>query len=198
MQTYKEYKLQNLIEYKCSFCNKNYQQKFDKKVKERFFSTYKFSNNDNNRFISLLQKGVYPYKYMDDWEKSNETLLLGKKDFYSHFNIEDITDDADYVHAKRACNNFEIRNLWEYHDLYVQSDTLLSGDVFHNFRNIRLGIYELDYAKFPSAPGLAWQAVFKKTKVKLDLLTDIGMLLMTEGGTGGRICQSIYKYAKKI
>ena len=74
----------------------------------------------------------------------------------------------------------------------------MSGDVFHNFRNIRLGIYELDYAKFLSAPGLAWQAVFKKTKVKLDLLTDIGMLLMTEGGTGTGICQSIYKYAKKI
>ena len=134
---------------------------------------------------------------MDDWEKSNETSLLRKKDFYSHFNIADITDDADYVHAKRVCDNFEIKNLREYHDLYVQSDTLMSGDVFHNFRNMCLEIYELDHAKFLSAPGLAWQAAFKKTKVKLDLLTDIGMSLMIERGTGGRICQSIYKYAKK-
>ena len=56
----------DLIEYKCLSCNKSYQRKFDEKLKERFFNTYKFSNHDNNKFILLLQKGVYPYKYMDD------------------------------------------------------------------------------------------------------------------------------------
>ena len=81
--------------------------------------------------------------------------------------------------------------------MYVQSDILLLADVFENFRNMCLKIYELNPAKFLSALGLAWQAAFKKTKVKLDLLTDIGMSLMIERGTGGRICQSIYKYAKK-
>ena len=64
------------------------------------FNAYKFSNNDKNRFILLLQKGVYPYEYVDNWEKPNETLSPETEDFYSHLNVEDITD-ADYVHAKK-------------------------------------------------------------------------------------------------
>ena len=78
----------------------------------------------------------------------------------------------------------------------VKSDTLLLADVFENFRNMFLKIYELDPAKFLSAPGLAWQAVLKKTKVKLDLLADINMLLMVEKGIRGGIFHSIYLYAK--
>ena len=65
----------NLIQYKCLCCNKNYQYKFDEKLRERFFNTYKFSNHDNNKFILLFQKGVYLYEYMDDWEKFNEASL---------------------------------------------------------------------------------------------------------------------------
>ena len=72
------------------------------------------------------------------------------------------------IQAKRLCKNFEIRNLREYHDLYVQTDTLLLADIFENFRNMCLKIYELDPAKFILAPGLAWQAALKETKVKLD------------------------------
>ena len=74
----------DLIEYKCLSCNKIYQRKFDEKLKGKFFNTYKFSYNDNNKFVLLLRKGVYPYEYMDDWEKFNETSLPEKEDFYSH------------------------------------------------------------------------------------------------------------------
>ena len=56
----------DLIECKCLFCNKNYQQKFDEKLKERFFNTYTFSNHDNKKFILLLEKGVYRHECMDD------------------------------------------------------------------------------------------------------------------------------------
>ena len=81
--------------------------------------------------------------------------------------------------------------------IYVfKSDTLLLADVFENFRNMCLRIYKLDPAKFLSIPGLEWQAVLKKTKAKLDLLTDIDMLLMVEKGIRGGICHSIYRYAK--
>ena len=80
--------------------------------------------------------------------------------------------------------------------MYVQSDTLLLADVFENFRNMCLEIYELDPAIFLSAPGLAWQAALKKTEVKLDLLVDIDMLLMVEKGIRGGICHSIYRYTK--
>ena len=126
---------------------------------------------------------------MDDWEKFNETSSLEKEDFYSHLNMEDITD-ADYVHAKKVCKDFEIKNLGEY-DLYVQSDTLLLADVLENFRNMCLKIYELDPAKFLSAPGLVWQVALIKTKVKLYILTDTNMMLMVEKGIRGGICHSI-------
>ena len=101
-----------------------------------------------------MQKGVYPYEYMDDWEKFNETSLPEKGDFYSHLNKEDITD-ADYAHTKRVCKDFQIKHLGEYHDLYVHSNALLLADVFENFRNMCLKICKIDPAKFLSASGLA-------------------------------------------
>ena len=139
---------------------------FDEKLKERFFNTCKFSNHDNNKFILLLQKDVYPYEYMDDRQKFNETTLPEKED----------NTNGDYVHTNRVCKDFEINNLGEYYDLYVSSDTSLLPDVFENFKNMCLKIYELDPAEFLLAPELTWQAALKKTRVKLDLLTDIDML----------------------
>ena len=68
-----------------------------------------------------------------------------------------------------------LKNLGIYHDFYVQSYTLLLADVFENFRNKCIEIYELDPAHFVSATGLVWQACLKKTRVKLELLTDIDM-----------------------
>ena len=91
---------------------------------------------------------------------------------------------------------FEIKKLRKYHNLYVQSNTLLLAHVFDNLKNMCLEIYELDPVKFLSAPGLAWQAALKKTKVKLHLLTHINMLLMVEKSIRGEICHSIYQYAK--
>ena len=90
----------------------------------------------------------------------------------------------------------KLKNLGGYHDLYVQSDTLLLEDVFGSFRNKSIEIYELDYAHFLSAPGLALQACLKKTRVKLESLTDIDMLLIVEKGIRGGICNSIHRYAK--
>ena len=91
---------------------------------------------------------------MDDWEKFTETTLSEKEDSYILLNMEDITN-ADYVHAKRVFKDYKRKNLGEYHDLYIQSDTLLLADVFEIFRNMCINIYELDPAKFLSAPGLA-------------------------------------------
>ena len=81
-----------------------------KKLKKQVFNTYKFSNHGNNKFILLLQKGtVNPYEYMHDCEKFTETSLPEKEDFYSHLNMEDITD-ADYAHTKGVSKDFEIKN----------------------------------------------------------------------------------------
>ena len=91
---------------------------------------------------------------------------------------------------------FETKNLGEYHDLYVQNDTLLLTDVFEKFTKMCINIYELDPGKFLLPPVLAWQAALKNTKVKLDLLTDVDMLLMVEKVIRGGICHSIYRYSK--
>ena len=90
---------------------------------------------------------------MDDWEKVSETLFPEKEDFYSHLNIENNTD-ADQAYA-RLCKDFEIKNLGEYYDLYIQSNRLLLADVFENFRKMFLRICELEPARFFTAPGLA-------------------------------------------
>ena len=91
--------------------------------------------------------------------------------------MEYITD-ADYAHAKRVCKDFQIKNLGKKHDLHVQSDTLLLEDIFENFGKLCFEIDEVDPACIIIAPGLAWQSALKKTKVKLDLSTEIDMLLM--------------------
>ena len=163
----------------CYNCKQRYKKKFNKELIKRFASTYSFCNNDLNKFILLLRKGVYPYEYMDDWERFNETSLPSKESFYSNLNMEDI-DDIDYRHGNNVFNKFKLNNLGDYHDLYVQSDTLLLADVFENFRDMCLKEYELDPAHFLSLPGLAWQACLKKTNIELELLTDYDMLLMVE------------------
>ena len=143
----------------------------------------------------MLRKGVYPYEYKDNWEIFNETSLPSKESFYSNLNTEDI-DDIDYRHGNNVFNKFKLNNLGDYHDLYVQSDTLLLADVFENFRDMCLKEYEQDPAHFLLLPGLAWQACLKKTNIELELLTHYDMLLMVEEGIRGEIWHSIHRYAK--
>ena len=82
----------------------------------------------------LLRKGVYPYEYIDIWERFDETSLPEKKAFYSELHLEDITDE-DYTHAQKVFEELKLKTVGGYHDLYVKSDTILLADVFENFRN---------------------------------------------------------------
>ena len=95
----------------------------------------------------FIKKGVFLYEYINSWERFNETALPNKKAFYSKLSLEDITDE-DYLHAQKVFEEFKPKNLGKYHDLYVQSDTLLLVDVFENFRNKCVEIYKLDPAHF--------------------------------------------------
>ena len=135
----------------------------------------------------MLQKDVYPYEYIDDWEKFNETLLLKKEDFHSHLNMEDITN-ADFMHKKRVVMDNKKKLKRKHHNLYAQSnllmETLFLANVFDNFQHMCLKIYELDPDRFITAP---WKEALKKAKVKLDLLNYINMLLMAEKGIRGGI-----------
>ena len=123
----------------CYNCKQRYRKKLKKSLIKRFASTYSFCNNDLNKFILLLRKGVYPYEYMDNWKRFNETSLPSKESFYSNLNMENI-GDIDYRHGNNVSNKFKLKNLGEYHDLYIQSDTSLLADVFENFRNTCLKV----------------------------------------------------------
>ena len=128
-------------------------------------------------------------------KKSNEAALPEKAKSYSVLNIEDITD-LDYMHGETVFTNFEINDFDEYHDLYLQSEILLLADIFENFGEMCLNIYQLDPAKFLSTPLLAMEAALKKTQVKLELLTNIDTLLMAEKDIRGGVCNTIHQYAK--
>ena len=104
---------------KCFNCNIYYKKKFNKDLTKKFKNTYSFSNNNLNKFILLLRKGIYPYEYMDSWERFNETSLPSKEDFYSNLNMEDI-DDIDYRHGNNVFKGFKLDNLGDYHGLFVQ------------------------------------------------------------------------------
>ena len=121
--------------FRCFNCKKNSEKDFNKELIKRFANTYNFCDNDLNKFILLLRKGVYPYEYMDNWERFNETSLPEKESFCSSLNMANI-DDVDYRHGNNVFNKFKLKNLGEYHDLYLQSGTLLLTDVFENFRNM--------------------------------------------------------------
>ena len=132
---------------------------------------------------------------MDSWERFGKNIIPPKEAFHSELNLDNITN-KDYEHVKKVWETFEIKNLGEYHNLYVQCDTFLLADVFENFGNKCIETYKLDPAHFLSALGLAWQAFLERTNVDLELLTDIDMLLMVEKKTRGGICQAIQRYAK--
>ena len=161
---------------------------------KKFCNGYQLCDNDFDKFNLSLRKSVYPYEYMDKQEKFNEYKLPDKELFYSELNKEHINNE-DYAHAQKVWDTFNINNLGEYHDLYVQSDTALLADVFENFRDKCIEIYRLDPAYFLTAPGLAWQACLKNTEVELELLTDNDMLMLFEKGIRGGMCQASYRYA---
>ena len=152
------------------------------KWKIRFIDSFKFMSTSLDKLVGNLpeeaftnlkkyyigdkltlvkRKGVYPYEYMDSLERFEETKLPPKEAFYSNLKNEDISDE-DYTHAKKVWDVFEMKYLQDYHNLYNETDVLLLADVFENFRNLCLEIYELDPAHYYTAPGLSWDAVLKK------------------------------------
>ena len=165
----------------------------DNILKQRFYNTYQLCDGNMEKIKLLLRKGVYPYEYMDSWEKIKLSVPLNKKHYYSELNDSNI-NDSDIKHVKNICSTLNINNLGEYHDLYVQSDTTLLADVFENFRNKCLAVDNLDPTYYLSAPGLSWQSGLKVTGVTLELLTDQNMLLLFEKGIRGGICEAVTKY----
>ena len=132
----------------------------------------------------MSKKGVYPYDYMDSFKRFNETKLSQKEEFYSILNDQHISDD-DYKHAKCVWKGFQLKNMGEYHDLYLMSDILLLADVFENVRKTCLEYYKLDPCHYFTSPGLSWDSMLKMTDIKLELMTDVDMFQFTEKGMQG-------------
>ena len=143
----------------------------------------------------LKRKGVYPYDYMDCFERLYETTLPPIESFYSELNKSGIPED-NYTHAQNVWEKFEMKTLQDYHDLYLKTDVLLLADVFENFRDVCQENYGLDPAWYYTAPGLAWDAALKVTKVELELLADPDMLLMIEKGIRGGVSMISTRYGK--
>ena len=106
-------------------------------------NVYSICNNDLDKFLLLLKKEKYPYEYMNTWNRFNECKNPPFEKYYSKLNLTDITKE-DYIHSQKVWDKFKIRDIGEYHDLYVQTDTLQLADVFENFRDTCLDIYGLD------------------------------------------------------
>ena len=171
------------------------QGSLDSLVKATPKEALKITSTLSNGSDLLYKKRIYPYEYMDSFEKFSETSLPKKEDFYSKLNDENITED-EYAHAKTVWETFDCKTLGDYHDLYVKTDVALLADVFENFRKLCLQQYGLDPAHYFTSPGLSWDALLKKTGVELELLTDHEMHMFVERGIRGGISMVSKRYAK--
>lgn len=149
----------------------------------------KYFDNDE-KFFLIRQKGVFPYSYLDRYEKLNDTVLPNQSQFYDVLRKDSITQE-DYERACKVWNVFECKTLKDYTKIYLESDVLLLADIFENFRNICLKIYSLDPAHYFTAPSLSWDAMLKFTGVELELLTDIDQLHFIKKGIRGGMCQCV-------
>ena len=145
-----------------------------------------------NRLNLMSQKGVYPYDFMDSFEKFNQRELPTKDQFHSILNNQHITHD-EYDHANKVWNTFMIKTMGEYHDLYLVSNVLLLTDVFENFRKT-MQYYKLDPCHYFTSPGLSWDAMLKMTNIKLELMMDIDIFQFIEKGMHGGVSYIANRY----
>ena len=197
------------------YIDKNGEEK-SKEIELRFIDSFKFMSSSLDSLVNnlakrdhklwgfeeysdkqrelLVRKGIYPYEYMNSLDRFKDSELPSKDKFYSNLNMSGVSD-KEYEHARKVWKEFKIKNMGEYHDLYLRTDIILLANVFESFRNVCMENYGLDPAHFYTARGLAWKACLKKTGIRLELLQDPDMLLMFESGIRSGIMQSVHRYA---
>ena len=162
---------------------------------DNMFNNLSYFYEEQAKLELLKRKGVYPYDYMDCFERLSETTLPPIESFYSELNKSGISED-NYTHAQNVWETFEMETPQNYHDLYLKTDVLLHADVFENFRDVCQENYGLDPAWYYTAQGLAWDAALEVTKVELELLADPDMLLMIEKGIRGGVSMISTRYGE--
>ena len=169
-----------------------------RKTDERRFTNLQTVMNKHYRQVDhklLLRKGVFPYEYVDSFERLDEQQLPPREAFFSRLRGEEISE-ADYDYAQQVWTAFGCRTLKDYLELYLRSDVCLLADVFQNYRTNCKAYYDLDPAYFVSAPQLSWNAMFKSLKLKLELISDQEMFLMISPHILGGFCHACVRYAK--
>ena len=145
----------------------------DGDIYKNFVNMKKFFKDEDLNII--CKKGLYPYEFIDSLEKIHYPKLPEQKDFYSKLKLEGITTE-EYNHAENVYKHFKCKSFYDYHMLYLKTDVLLLADVFENFRNMCLEFYNLDPANYLTSASLAWDCMLLKTKVNLELITDVEIL----------------------
>ena len=166
-------------------------------LRENWQSNFRYSSKNDiiktEKCLDLLtEKGVYPYDYMNAFDKFSDEQLPSKEQFYSRLAEEDITND-DYNKAKQIWKHFDIQNMGEYHDLNLKTDVLLLTDVFENFRDMCLSYYGLDPVYYYTLPNFAFDAMLKLTGIEIDLVYNQEMYEMIEAGLRGGMTQTTCK-----
>lgn len=174
------------------FLNSSLAKLVDTLEDNQFTHLTKYFPNDLN---ILRRKGVFCYDYFTDQSVFHEKKLPPKECFYSKLTERDISNE-DYAHAVRIWKHFGMQTFAEYHDLYLKLDVLLLADVFEQFRTFSMATYQLDPAHFYTSPGLAWQAMLKKTGIELELLTDMEQYMFVESGIRGGLTFIGKRYCK--
>ena len=131
---------------------------------------------------------------MDSHEKFEMNELPSRSCFYNDILKKDISDE-DYEFAQTLWNAYNLKNMGELHDLYMETDVLLLADIFENFRDFSIANYGLDPAHFTTAPGLSWSAALLKTKQVLEIPTDPNMHIFFDRGMRGGISFVSFPYA---
>jgi hypothetical protein len=173
-------------------------------LRETFRNVSNHFSNDA-QFLLMIEKGVYPYEYIDSYEKLNEPSLPFIDKFYSKLNGTTISY-KDYLKAQYVWKKFNCKTMLDYHNLYLSSDVLLLADVWENFKKVCMKIYKLDVSYYYTAPSLSWDAFLYHTQLEyqdklkkdfeIELITDMDMYLFVENNIRGGLSQISKRYAK--
>lgn len=149
---------------------------------------------DDEQFLLMTEKGIYPYDYISSYDKLFDNQLPKRNMFYSRLS-KTVCDKKDYEKAVNVWNVFKCETFLDYHNIYLKSDVLLLTDIWENFREVCFQNYALDCEYYYTAPGLSFDAMLKETKIELELMTDNNMYCFIEDGIRGGISQISTRHA---